>query len=134
MTTAFTLRSRASMTLTLEAILAKLPIGKLSETIEAHILPLICLLPDKRLRAVVQAMILGILGGQTPVITAMARTNSKTEGESWPIAKRIYRFLYNRRVKTESLYQGLYQIGQQVVAKEKPDYLVGRGDPGHFWQ
>jgi len=117
------------MTLTLEAILAKLPIGKLSETIEGHVLPLICLLPDKRLRAVVQSMILGILGGQTPVITAMARTNSKTEGESWPIAKRIYRFLYNRRVKTESLYQGLYQIGQQVVEQEDPAYLVVAVDP-----
>jgi hypothetical protein len=117
------------MTLTLEAILAKLPIGKLSETIEGHILPLTCLLPDKRLKAVVQSMILGILGGQTPVITAMARTNSKTEGESWPIAKRIYRFLCNRRVKTESLYQGLYQIGQQVVEWEDPPYLAVAVDP-----
>ena len=42
------------MTLTLEAIPAKLPISKLSETIEAHVLPLIRLLPDKRLGAVVQ--------------------------------------------------------------------------------
>jgi hypothetical protein len=120
------------MTLTLEAILAKLPIGKLSETIEAHVLPLICLLPDKRLGAVVQTMILGILGGQTPVITGMARTNSKTEGESWPVAKRIYRFLCNRRVKTESLYQGLYQIGQQVVEREDPAYLVVAVDPVNF--
>src|SRR3989304_8877024 len=128
MTTAFTLRSRATMTLTLEAILAKLPIGKLSETIEAHVLPLICLLPDKRLGAVVQTMILGILGGQTPVITGMARTNSKTEGESWPVAKRIYRFLCNRRGKTESLYQGLYQIGEAVGEKEDPAFLGGAGD------
>jgi biotin transporter BioY len=57
------------MTLTLETILAKLPIGKLSETIEMHIRPLARLLPDKRLGAVVQCIILGILGGQTPVIT-----------------------------------------------------------------
>jgi hypothetical protein len=120
------------MTLTLEAILAKLPIGKLSETIEAHVLPLVCLLPDKRLGAVVQNMILGILGGQTPVITGMARTNSKTDGESWPVAKRIYRFLCNRRVKTECLYQGLYQIGQQVVEQEDPAYLVVAVDPVNF--
>lgn len=91
------------MTITLEAILAKLSIAKLTETIRMHILPLICLLPDKRLGAVVQRMILGILGGQTPVITGMARTNSKVEGESWPIAKQIYYFLCHRRVKTESL-------------------------------
>lgn len=120
------------MTITLEAILAKLPIAKLTETIGVHILPLICLLPDKRLGVVVQYMILGILGGQTPVITGMARTNSKVEGESWPIAKRMYRFLCNQRVKTESLYQGLYQIGQQVVEQENPAYLVVAVDPVNF--
>lgn len=120
------------MTITLETILCKLPIGKLTETIEAHVLPLNRLLPDKRLGAVVQHIILGILGGQTPVITGMARTNSKTDGESWPIAKRIYRFMCNRRVKTESLYQGLYQIGQQVVERENPAYLVVAVDPVNF--
>jgi len=78
------------MTLTLETILAKLPIGELCETIEAHIRPLTRLLPDKRLGAVAQCIILGILGGQTPVTTGMARTNSKAEGETWLIAKRIY--------------------------------------------
>jgi hypothetical protein len=62
----------------------------------------------------------------------MARTNSKVEGESWPIAKRIYRFLCNRRVKTESLYQGLYQIGQQVVEQENPAYLVVAVDAVNF--
>ena len=120
------------MTLTLETILAKLPIGKLSETIEAYIRPLTCLLPDKRLGAVAQCIILGILGGQTPVITGMARTNSKAEGETWPIAKRIYRFMYNPGVKTETLYQGLYQIGQEMVERESPAYLVVAVDPVNF--
>jgi len=120
------------MTLTLETILAKLPIGKLSETIEAHVLPLTRLLPDKRLGVVIQFILLGILGGQTPVITGMARTNSKADGESWPIAKRIYRFMCNQRVQTESLYQGLYQIGQQVEERENPAYLVVAVDPVNF--
>jgi hypothetical protein len=120
------------MTLTLETILAKLPIEKLKETIQAHVQPLTRLLPDKRLGEVVECIILGILGGQTPVITEMARTNSKAEGETWSIAKRIYRFLYNRRVKTESVYQGLYQIGQEVVAGESPAYLVVAVDPVNF--
>ena len=120
------------MTLTLEAILAKLPIGKLSETIEKYIHPLTRLLPDKRLEVVAQSIILGILGGQTPVITEMARTNSKTDGETWPIAKRIYRFLNNQRVKTETLYEGLYQIGQEAVERESPNYLVVAVDPVNF--
>jgi len=120
------------MNITLETVLAKLPMARLIDTIEAHVLPLIRLLPDKRFGAVVQLMILGILGGETPVITGMARANSKAEGESWPIAKRIYRFLYNRRVKTESLYQGLYQIGQQGIERENPAYLVVAVDPVNF--
>jgi hypothetical protein len=103
------------MTLTLETSLAKLPIEKLNESIEAHIRPLTRLLPDKRLGGVVQCIILGILGSQTPVITGMARTNSKAEGETWPIAKRIYRFLSNQRLKSENLYEGLSQIGQELV-------------------
>jgi len=120
------------MTLPREAILAKLPIEKVKETIEAHIRPLIHLLPDKRLGGAVQCSILGILGSQTPVITEMARSNSKEEGETWPIAKRIYRFISNRRVKTENVYLGLYQIGQKMVEQEKPEYLVVAVDPVNF--
>jgi len=90
------------------------------------------LLPDKRLGAVVQRIILGILGSQTPVITEMARTNAKTEGETWPLAKRIYRFLANPRVQTAALYEGLYQIGQAMVALESPAYLVVAVDPVNF--
>ena len=120
------------MNITLETILAKLPMAKLTETIEGHIHPLTRLLPDQRLAAVVVQMILGILGSQTPLVTGMARTNSKTGGENWPIAKRIYRFLYNRRAKTGDLYQGLYQIGQQVVEREDPPYLVVAVDPVNF--
>ena len=120
------------MTIPLENVLAKLPITKLTETIQTHVAPLLHRLPDKRLAAVVVHIILGILGSQSPLVTGMARTNSKAEGESWPMAKRIYRFLYNRRVKTESLYQGLYQIGQQVVERENQAYLVVAVDPVNF--
>jgi hypothetical protein len=120
------------MTLTLETILAKLPIGELKETIGAHILPLVRLLPDKRLGAVVECILLGILGSQTPVVTEMAGKNTKETGETWPIAKRIYRFLCNRRVKTESIYEGLYAIGQPMVERDQPAYLVVAVDPVNF--
>jgi hypothetical protein len=68
------------LNITLEAILDKLPIGKLRETITMHIQPLLQLLPDKRLSAVVVQMVLGILGSQTPVLTEIAGSNSKREG------------------------------------------------------
>ena len=35
-------------------------------------------------------------------------------------------------MKTESLYQGLYEIGQQVVEQENPAYLVVAVDPVNF--
>jgi len=75
---------------------------------------------------------MGILGSETPVITEMARTNSKAEGETWPIAKRIYRFINNKRVKSDILYEGLYQIGQRMVERESPAYLVVAVDPVNF--
>lgn len=77
-------------------------------------------------------MVLGILDSQTPLVTGMARTNSRMRRESWATAKRMYRFLYNQRVKTENLYQGLYQIGRQVVEREDPAYLVVAVDPVNF--
>jgi hypothetical protein len=120
------------MNITLEAILAKLPIGKLVETIEAHIEPFLQRLPDKRLWCVVVQMILGILGSQTPVITEMAGSNSKREGSTWALAKRIYRLVHNQRVKTDDFYEGLYASGWWSVERESPEYLVVAVDPVNF--
>ena len=77
------------MNIAREGILAKLPIAEIQETIQSHIRRLTERLPDKRLKRVIEEMVLGILGGETPVITEIARQNSKTEGESWAAAKRI---------------------------------------------
>jgi len=120
------------MNITLEAILGKLPIAKLKETIGVHILPFLQTLPDKRLWAVVVEMILGILGSQTPVITEMAGSNSKREGSTWALAKRIYRLIHNQRISSAVFYQGLYASGQRVVEGENPDYLVVAVDPVNF--
>jgi len=120
------------MNITLETVLGKLPIKQIKGTIHNHIQPLLKQLPDKRMGSVVEVMILGILGGQTPVITGIARQSSKGEGESWAVAKRIYRLLENERIGTQKVYEGLYQIGQQEVEAENPDYLVVAVDPVNF--
>ena len=120
------------MNIALESILAKLPIMEIQTTIQSHTEPLMEMLPDKRMKKVLKNMILGILGGQTPVITGMARQNGKAEGETWSVAKSMYRLLGNKRLETRVLYQGLYAIGQQVVARENPDYLVVAVDPVNF--
>ncbi len=72
------------------------------------------MLPDSRRKKVLGNMLLGILGGQTPVITGMARQNGKADGETWAIAKSIYRLLGNKRLETKVIYQGLYQVGLPV--------------------
>ena len=92
------------MNIALEKELDKLPIGEIKKTIQDHSQALIEKLPDKRLNRVIEDMVLGILGGQTPVITEMARQNNKEEGDSWAVAKRIYRLLENKRIKTHELY------------------------------
>ena len=120
------------MNIALEAILAKLPIEEIKLTIHKHIGPLEKMLPDKRLERGVDDMILGILGGESPVVTEMARQNSKEDGESWATAKRIYRLLENKRVKTSQFYEGLYQVGCQAVEREAPAYLVAAVDPVNF--
>ena len=120
------------MTIALESIFAKLPIMEIRGTIRNHSEPLLRLLPDKRMRKVIETMLLGILGGQTPVITGMARQNGKADGETWSVAKSMYRLLGNQRLETDVMYQGLYETGQRIVAGEKPEYLVVAVDPVNF--
>jgi hypothetical protein len=120
------------MNIAREGMLAKIPIEEIQQTIQSHIRLLTEQLPDKRLKRVIEDMVLGILGGETPVVTEMARQNSKTEGESWAVAKRIYRLLGNKQVQTGQLYEGLYQVGCAAVAREKPAYLVVAVDPVNF--
>jgi len=120
------------MNIALGSILAKLPIMEIQITIQSHTESLMGMLPDKRMKKVLENMLLGILGGQTPVITGIARQNGKTEGETWAVAKSMYRLLGNKRLETKVIYQGLYEAGQQVVERESPDYLVVAVDPVNF--
>ena len=120
------------MNIALESLLAKLPIKEIERTLESHTAALMERLPDRRMKKVLRNMLLGILGGQTPVITGMARQNGKTEGETWAVAKSMYRLLGNERWKTADLYQGLYRVGQEVVERENPEYLVVAVDPVNF--
>lgn len=124
--------SRADMNIALRAILAKFPIEQIQTTVSEHIAPLTCFLPDKRLKHIAERIILGILGGQTPVISEIARQSSKDEGETWAVAKSIYRWLENKRFHSSDLFASLYSIGQQVVAVEQPEYIVVAVDPVNF--
>jgi hypothetical protein len=120
------------MNIAFQAILAKLPIEQIENAVRQHISPLVSHLPDKRLGRVAELIILGILGGQTPVITEIARHSSKDEGETWAVAKSIYRWVDNERFDSRDLFASLYQIGQQPIAAEPPAYLVVAVDPVNF--
>lgn len=115
-----------------DEILSKLPIEQIQQTIHEYSQPLTERLPDQRLQQVVEEMVLGILGSESPLITQMARQQNKSAGEIWAAAKRSYRFLENKRLATSELYEGLYQAGRQAVLREKPDYLVVAVDPVNF--
>ncbi len=120
------------MTIALDNLLDKLPIEQIQDTIHDHLHPLTERFPDKRLKKVAEEMVLGILGSESPLITQMARQNDKREGEVWATAKRSYRFLDCARLVTDDMYEGLYQVGRQVVAQEAPAYLVVAVDPVNF--
>jgi hypothetical protein len=117
------------MNITLQAIFDKLPIEHIKTTIHNHMLPLTNLLPDKRLCRTAEMLVLGILGGLTPVITGIARQNTKQAGETWAVAKSIYRWVSNKRFTSQELFAGLYAIGQKVIETEQMGYLVVAVDP-----
>lgn len=50
-------------------------------------------LPEKRLREVAKLALQRIIGGQSPLVTQMARGVAQGEETIWPMAKRMYRFI-----------------------------------------
>lgn len=120
------------MNITHPSLFAKLPIEQIKTSLRQHIAPLLKRMPDVRLRRIAERIVLGILGGQAPIVTCMARQRSKDEGETWAVAKQIYRWLENERFDSRDLFDGLYEIGQRVVAEEQPAYLVVAVDPVNF--
>lgn len=69
--------------------------------------PVVQHLPEKRLRAVGQLAVQGVLGGQAPLVTQMARGVAAEAATIWPMAKRLYRFIWNKRFSHRDLLKGL---------------------------
>jgi len=113
-------------------MLDKLPLSELENTLAEFISPVTEMLPDKRLKRVVALSLRGILGGQTPVIAAVAQSVSRLDSDSWCAAKCIYRFLANERFSYRVLRKGLYRLGQHLVGREQPNHLVVAIDPVNF--
>ena len=110
-------------------IQSNLPVAELMSGLSAFLQPLLAHLPEQRLRTVAQLAVQGILSGQSPMVTRMALGGRGAAATTWPLAKRLYRFLANERFSTRELLKGLYGIAQQTVASYAPPYLVIALDP-----
>lgn len=113
-------------------IIDKLPMAELQAELDLFLQPVLRRLPEKRLRAVGKLAVQGILGGQSPLLTHMARGVVREEETIWPVAKRFYRFVWNERFSHRDLLKGLYAIAQRTVAEHAPAYLVVALDPVNF--
>ena len=112
--------------------IGELPIGELEGAVRVFMEPVLKRLPDKRLRVVGVLMIVGILAGQSPLITEMARGVRDGSEYMLGLARRLYRFIWNQRFNHTHLQTGLYAIGQGVVAKYGCEELVVAIDPVNF--
>jgi len=110
-----------------------LPVAELNGELEKFLKPVMMQLPEKRLREVGKLAVQGILGGQSPLVTQIARGVTGREDETiWPMAKRLYRFIWNDRFSHRELLKGVYGIAQQVVAHYAPARLIVALDPVNF--
>lgn len=106
--------------------------AELTQAAEQYLEPMLRQLPEKRLRAVGVLMVLGILAGQSALITRMAVGVRDGSRYITDMARRIYRFVWNKRLGYETLQQGLYAIGQATVARYEASELVVALDPVNF--
>jgi hypothetical protein len=92
----------------------KLPVAELQTDLNQFLQPVL-----KRLRAVGQLAVQGILGSQSPLLTHMARDTEHKEETIGPTAKRLCRFVWNKRFSYRDLLKGLYGHAQCTVAKHQ---------------
>jgi hypothetical protein len=93
-----------------KVLLANLPAAELMQALREFLAPVLRHLPEQRLRAVAVLAVRGVLAAQSPVLTEMARGGQAEDGSSWPLARRFYRFIWNKRFSHQHLLKGLYRF------------------------
>jgi hypothetical protein len=114
------------------SLVDNLPGKALEDRLRAFLTPVFGHLPEKRVCDVAQMAVQAIVAAQSPVLTEVARQASRTEETVWPVAKRLYRFVWNRRFSHRELLKGLYGIAQCVVDRHQPARLLVALDPVNF--
>ncbi len=112
--------------------MGNLPMGEITDDLGVFLKPVLLHLPEKRLRGVGKLAVQGIIGGQSPLITQIARGVVWHKETVWPMAKRLYRFIWNKRFSHRDLLKGVYGIAQEVVAHYAPARLIVALDPVNF--
>jgi hypothetical protein len=115
-----------------DGLLDNLPVEELLSTITTFLEPVLAHLPEERFRKTCCLAVQGILGGQSPIITRMARSVKRQQLTTWAMSKRIYRFVRSERFTHRALLKGLYGIAQRAVARYDPSCLVVAVDPVNF--
>lgn len=119
-------------TIPIKEVMTQLPIAEIEESMTDFLRPIMERLPDKRLGRVVPLSVQGILGSESPIVLQMAQAVSRSEGETWAVAKRLYGLLWNERFSHETMRAGLYAISKSNVDNARPEYLVIAIDPVNF--
>jgi hypothetical protein len=109
--------------------LGNLPVEELEGELNAYLEPVMNQMPEKRLREVARLAVQGVIGGQSPLITQMARGVMREEETIRPMATRMYRLMWNKRFSHRAFLKGLYGIAQRTVAEHRPALLVVALDP-----
>jgi hypothetical protein len=112
--------------------LANLPAEELMTSLTEFLAPVLVRLPEARLRQVGVLAVRGVLAGQSPVLTKMARGGQPADATNWALAKRFYRFVANERFDQRTLLKGLYGIAQRTVSRYPRPHLVVAIDPVNF--
>ena len=112
--------------------LDKLPVAEIKATLHRFMEPVLAQMPEKRLRVVTELAVQGILGGQSPLVTQMARGVTREEETIRPMARRLYRLIWNRRFSHRELLKGLYGIAQRTVAAAGCAQLIVALDQVNF--
>lgn len=116
----------------IKAVMDKLPVAELAQSLDTFLSPLYAVLPDRRLDKVVALSVQGIIGSESPVVTQIAQSVARTDSGVWAAAKRIYRLLSNQRLEVAELSRGLYSLSQARVKEADPAYVVVALDPVNF--
>ena len=110
----------------------KLPLAEIKATLHTFMEPVLVQMPEKRWQVVAELAVQGILGGQSPLVTQIARGVEREAETIRPMVRRLYRFIWSRRFSHRDLLKGLYGIAQHTIASMAPSELIVALDPVNF--